>query len=229
MVNIRPALIALCALILVCGWSQAPNLAAQAYDRPHALKIQAPQIITLDCEEATIEVGELVRYAETFVDANVRDGATPRMYICPKDCQHGKIYPSAAGEKCPVCHYRLYEIRDGRIEHSNHRPRHGGVFFMGQDGFHHVEGVLISATEFRLYVYDNFTEPLKETCSASAEFIQNKNAPVKVDLSRYADGAFLSGEVPVGFPMPLSLAVRVRFGEQREGMLFNFTFDRLTR
>ena len=35
--------------------------------------IEAPQLIALDNEEATIQVGELVRYAETFV-ANTEGG-----------------------------------------------------------------------------------------------------------------------------------------------------------
>jgi hypothetical protein len=47
----------------------------------------------------------------------------------------------------------------GAVPHGDHTPKHGGIFFMAPDVFHHLEGV-IEGGEFRLYIYDNFTEPL---------------------------------------------------------------------
>ena len=96
------------------------------------------------------------------------------MYICPKDCEKGKIYPNGLGLNCPVCKYRLYEIRNGKIEHSDHHPKHGGVFFMGSDGWHHIEGVMASATELRVYVYDNFTEPFSSDSISCRFFTSDK-------------------------------------------------------
>ncbi len=47
------------------------------------------------------------------------------------------------------------------MSHADHRPRHGGIFFMAPDSFHHLEGTLtVDTREFRLYLYDNFTRPM---------------------------------------------------------------------
>ena len=232
---LRLGLAVVCLTVLVCCHSIsslvprpiAGKMPAPQLPHPLGRVLPAPQLIALDCEEATIQVGELVRYAETFVSSV--EGAPAKMYICPKDCEHGHIYPGPPGKTCPVCKYRLYEIRNGKIEHSDHHPKHQGVFFMGQDGWHHVEGVMASATEFRLYVYDNFTEPLHENCFATAEFASKSAAkPEKIDLKLSSDGSHLSGSVPPGFALPLELAVQVRFGCQDQSMLFNFRFEDIT-
>ena len=47
----------------------------------------------------------------------------------------------------------------GSLSHADHKPKHGGVFFMAADGFHHLEGTL-NGRDFRIYLYDNFTKPM---------------------------------------------------------------------
>ena len=127
-------------------------------------------------------------------------------------------HPDVVGSEPGVC------PRDGRalsersrvMPHGDHNPRHGGVLFMAQDGFHHLEGALGPDGVFRLYFYDDFTRPL----SARA-FRARVDAR---ELQPSVDGASLTLATLESRAGQVELAVHVGFpGSEREEP-FDFTF-----
>lgn len=102
------------------------------------------------------------------------------------------------------------------LAHGDHNPRHGGQFFMAADRFHHLEGALRDGL-FRLYLFDNYTEPLPPT-AASARVGPDRLAPS-------ADGEAL--EIAVDAPLPAGVAVHVDFGEGEQRFDFVFSDESL--
>src|ERR1051325_7495638 len=44
--------------------------------------------------------------------------------------------------------------------HQDHDSKHGGLFFMALDNKHHLEGVLDAPGIFRVFLYDDHTQPV---------------------------------------------------------------------
>ena len=120
----------------------------------------------------------------------------------------------------------LHEFKDGQFEHSDHSPKYGGTFFMAADYFHHIEGVMNSRAEFRIYIYDNFTKPLKGNHSAEASVsrAECKIGAVAMAMKLSDEGTYLTGALPPGFSRTFDVTARVRFGGVGEPALFNFSF-----
>ncbi len=62
--------------------------------------------------------------------------------------------------------------------HMDHKPKHGGTFFMSLDNKHHLEGVILPPGTFRVYLYDDHTKPLK------AEEVREASGTVQIGTRR---------------------------------------------
>ena len=116
-------------------------------------------------------------------------------------------------------------------EHSDHNPRHGGVFFMSLDMEHHLEGILTPPGTFTVYLYDSRTQPLgaQRVQGVSGkinlgEFPDSSGIPLRVG----EDGLTLVAELEDEIAFPLTLTLLLKFSNSdadEKSELFNFIFD----
>ena len=185
---------------------------------------------------------------------------TEAVWTCPV---HAVVAEKGAG-KCPICRRDLVPVTatvtwtcadrpeidrptqgkcpDGsameprytQSTHANHNPRHGGLFFMAPDLWHHLEGAYSQDETFRVYLYDDYTKPLapdlarqvsgrvvmKETFdSATRTTKELATAP----LTMAANGEYL--EAHVGrIKLPAEMTAKVKFTRDTQEYRFDFTF-----
>lgn len=118
--------------------------------------------------------------------------------------------------------------------HMDHKPKHGGTFFMALDNKHHLEGILVPPGTFRVYLYDDHAKPLKaeETRQASGtvQVGESDDAP-KIDLAPGRKKETLEANLGNGvkFPVTLTLLLHLPGMEQdAKPELFNFKFAQFT-
>lgn len=118
--------------------------------------------------------------------------------------------------------------------HMDHKPKHGGTFFMSLDNKHHLEGVLLPPGTFRVYLYDDHTKPLKaeqtRLASGTVQIGDSEDAP-KIDLAPGKKKETLEANLggSVKFPTSLTLLLRLPgMAPDAKPELFNFTFTGFT-
>ncbi len=116
----------------------------------------------------------------------------------------------------------------------DHKPKHGGLFFMSLDNIHHLEGVLVPPGTFRVYLYDEYAKPLKtdqmKLASGTIQIGDSEDAP-KIPLGqgkkKETMEASLGGNVK--FPVDITLLMHLPgMPPDAKPELFNFTFDKFT-
>ncbi len=118
--------------------------------------------------------------------------------------------------------------------HRDHKPKHGGTFFMSLDNKHHLEGVLVAPGTFRVYLYDEYTKPLmaEETRQAggTVQVGESDDAP-KIDLAPGKKGETLEANLGNGVKFPVTITLHLHLpGMEPDAKpeLFNFKFTQFT-
>jgi heavy metal-binding protein len=187
------------------------------------------------------------------------------VWTCPI---HGVIEQDHAG-KCRICgrdliqttraltftcagHPEINQLDPGRCAdgtpmvakyaprpHGDHNPRHGGLFFMAPDSWHHVEGTYPGAGQFRVYLYDDYTKPLplplarkvrarvviKEIFDPATKTTRElSSAPLVLARS----GTFLEARIDP-LALPAQMTAKISFGPEDKESRFDFTFPAFSK
>ena len=101
---------------------------------------------------------------------------------------------------------------------------------MAPDGFHHIEGVLVGGEEIRLYLYDDYTRPIRGdfTGRASATVrpgMEGSTPPFRGELAQVAGANYLALSLPTGTRAPLAVRMEIVFPGRDSVDIFDFEFD----
>jgi hypothetical protein len=123
--------------------------------------------------------------------------------------------------------------------HGNHNPQHGGQFFMAADTWHHLEGAYPRAGVFRLYVYDDYSKPLRgeQLRAVKGRVVTDERFDAATRTTREiaafplvvaGNGTYLEARIkPTA--LPLRVTAKVSFKPQAPEYRFDFAFSALSR
>lgn len=151
-------------------------------------------------------------------------------YACP---MHPQQTSHQEGE-CNICHMALVASTSTR-PHQDHNPKHGGMFFMAPNNWHHLEGTYPEEGVFRAYLFDNFSEPMNAKDfkgRAVLKEVFDTDTKQTRELLAYpllpsADGAYLEAHVG-GDPLPREITAKVQFDRNGAFERFDFIFTELS-
>jgi Cu/Ag efflux protein CusF len=148
-------------------------------------------------------------------------------FTCKEDSKLRELDPGTCADGTQ--RIRTYERRP----HGDHNPRHGGQFFMADDSWHHLEGTLVRPNIFRVYFYNDMTQPLAVTgFSASVAKSDANGSDVAAPISlkprqtprATKDRNILELPMP-GTALPAKFTLRVKFKPDDKERVFDFTFN----
>jgi hypothetical protein len=122
--------------------------------------------------------------------------------------------------------------------HGDHNAKHGGIFFMAPDNWHHLEGAYPAAGRFRLYVYDDFSKPLSvaQARKVRGRVVTKETFDPKTGRTRELastplvlarNGTFF--EARIDAPLPAKMTAKIAFTSGDKESRFDFTFPAYTR
>jgi Cu/Ag efflux protein CusF len=143
-------------------------------------------------------------------------------FTCKNDSQIHQLQPGKCADG--GARIRGYERRP----HGDHNPRHGGQLFMDEDNWHHLEGTWVRPKIFRVYFYNDMTQPLAAN-GFSARVAKSDasgndiGAPIPLKAGKTAGGNTLELSIP-GEALPAKFTLRVKFKPDDKERVFDFTF-----
>ena len=118
-------------------------------------------------------------------------------------------------------------VAEAATPHMDHTPKHGGVFFMAPDGFHHLEGAYERPGVVRVYMYDDYSKPIRAVGFTGDASMSDSPSTPSVPLREAGDGT-----LEASFPLsrfPASVDVWIGFpaknGKPASREVFTFVFD----
>jgi len=119
--------------------------------------------------------------------------------------------------------------------HGDHNPRHGGIFYMAQDQWHHMEGTYPSTGNFRAYFYDNYTQPIDAKAFTGSVVLQAIDPATKApkDVATFPlrlsrDGKTLEGtlknDARPSKETPTTMVAKVKMTKDGPEQPFTFAF-----
>ncbi len=146
---------------------------------------------------------------------------------------HQEIYEMHEGI-CPVCKMDLVR-KDRARPHEDHNPKHGGIFFMSPDNWHHLEGTYLAPGIFRVYFYDNYSQPISaenfkgrivlgETYDSELrEIRETESYPLNVMTHQDTDEVYMEAYVDEK-KLPAEIIAKIQFEPDGSEERFDFIF-----
>ncbi len=154
-------------------------------------------------------------------------------FTCAADREISQLEPGTCADGKPTI--PRYTAR----AHGDHNPKHGGIFFMAPDNWHHLEGTYPAAGRFRVYVYDDFSKPLApaEARKVRGRVVTKEAFDPKTGTTRELastplvlarNGAFFEArfEAPA---MPVRMTAKIAFRPGDKESRFDFAFSEFSR
>jgi hypothetical protein len=244
--NVRVFAILVAAIILATApAAQLPDVSWTCPMHPDVLepKKGACNICGMDLEPV-----RLVLMYTCPVHAVIEESKPGKCRICARDlvqktaaltftCVRNRDISQLEPGKCPDGSAMMprYTAR----AHGDHNPKHGGVFFMAPDNWHHLEGTYPAAGRFRVYVYDDYSKPLSlaQARKVRARVVTKEAFDPKAGTTRELastplvlarNGAFFEARLDP-LPLPAKLTAKISFSSDDKESRFDFTFPAYSR